>query len=253
MRLPAASLAVAASIALAAIAGCSSPAVSGWVTSSDPQDAGRSAEGGTASGDDAATGSEDAAGDAGREAAAPVDDAGGMPPPAACTYPAGPYGVDQGSTLAPTLSWQGYAAGSSAVSTLHASDLFDCDGTKGINAIVLDESATYCPACQAEAQDLEAQMMSTWRSEGVAFVTLMAADANENPATLQTALDWRTTYGLQEVGVYADPAFLLYSPMITGIPANYLVDPRTMKILTVSEGYTGPDPDVDQLAKKNMP
>ena len=57
-----------------------------------------------------------------------------------CEYPAGPYGVSPGQVVPPTISWQGYAAGSAASSTIALSDFFDCDGSKGINAILIDTS-----------------------------------------------------------------------------------------------------------------
>jgi hypothetical protein len=57
-----------------------------------------------------------------------------------CTYPSGPYGVAQGQVVPPTLSWQGYAPGSNTVTTITPEDLFDCDGSKGINAVMVDTS-----------------------------------------------------------------------------------------------------------------
>ena len=60
--------------------------------------------------------------------------------PDPCVYPAGPYGVAQGQIVPPTLSWQVYAPGASSPSTLTSEDLFDCDGTKGIDVIVVDTS-----------------------------------------------------------------------------------------------------------------
>jgi hypothetical protein len=150
----------------------------------------------------------------------------------------------------PSLTWQGYLPGSTTIATLHATDLFDCDKSRGINAIVFDESATWCGACQQEAGDLEGQMTSAWKTEGVFFVTLMCQDANGNPATTDTASQWKSAYGLNDIAVVSDPnaSFLQNTG---GLPTNVLVDPRTMKIVSSSEGYGGPDPAVDQLAQKN--
>lgn len=151
----------------------------------------------------------------------------------------------------PSLKWQGYLPGSTSVATLESRDVFDCDKSKGINAVVFDESATWCAACQQEATDLEGQMTAKWKAEGVFFATLMCQDADGNPATTQTASDWQTAYGLTDVAVVADPncTFLQNSG---GLPTNVLVDPRTMKIVSSTEGYGGPDPAVDQLAQKNQ-
>lgn len=57
-----------------------------------------------------------------------------------CQYPAGPYGVKQGDTVPPTLSWEGYRPGDSSPSTFDIEEFFDCDGTKGINALMIETS-----------------------------------------------------------------------------------------------------------------
>src|SRR5438105_12217958 len=64
----------------------------------------------------------------------PMADPDTGPPP--CEYPAGPYGYTVGSVVAPGISWQGYAPMDSSVTTLHMTDLYDCDGRFGINAIL---------------------------------------------------------------------------------------------------------------------
>lgn len=182
------------------------------------------------------------------DASAPTPEAGS---PAACPYPPGPYGVTEGATVEPGLSWQGYLAGGTPLSTLRSRDLLDCDGSKGIRALVFDESASWCGACQEEAQDLEAQMKSAWTAEGVVFVTLMVEDESSNPATVQTASAWKGAFGLASVDVVADPQFTFSGQGMQGLPTNVLVDPRTMKIVSLTQGYGGPDPAVDELAAKN--
>jgi hypothetical protein len=58
----------------------------------------------------------------------------------ACLYPDGPYGVSLGKVIPKNLKWQGYLAGGEAQGTLTTEELFDCDGTKGIHAILFDTS-----------------------------------------------------------------------------------------------------------------
>jgi hypothetical protein len=205
-----------------------------------------SGSGGSSGGSSGSSGSGGSSGGSGSSSGSSGSSSGGS----TCTYPSGPYGITQGAVVDPSLSWQGYLPGSSTVSTLHATDLFDCDKSKGINAVVLDESAAWCGSCQQEALDLEAQMTSTWKAEGVTFVTLMGQDVSSNPATTQTASDWLNAYGLADVAVVADPTMIFVQPS-GGLPTNVLVDPRTMIIVSSTEGYGGPDPAVDQLAQKN--
>ncbi|HEY2370346.1 MAG TPA: hypothetical protein VGH87_28315 [Polyangiaceae bacterium] len=195
----------------------------------------------------------------GDDASAPADDASTVVPeaaPPACTYPKGPYGVGLNKVLSPNSSWQGYAASDTSVTTLKMSDLFDCDGSKGINAIMIDVSAGWCAACETQAHD-EGQLTSQYDAAGVKTITLLIMDAAEQPATTQTALDWRTTYDLLDVGVYADPNFLLQpNEQSIGLPITYIVDPRTMTIVAGTEGYGStypPQPNAQAiaLAKKN--
>jgi hypothetical protein len=207
------------------------------------------------------------------DAATPTDDSGTPPTPDAapaddsstdagttptCVYPKGPYGVSTGSVLDPTFSWQGYAANDSTVSTLALSDLFDCDGKKGIDAIIIDVSAGWCAACETQAHD-EAQLTAQYDQLGIKAITLLIMDAAEQPATTSTALDWRTTYQLADVGIYADPNFLLQPNQMTiGLPITMIVDPRTMKVVKATEGYGSKypiqaDPTAVALAQKNHP
>jgi hypothetical protein len=60
--------------------------------------------------------------------------------PGPCTYPVGPYGVGLGDTVPSNISWQGYAPGAATPSTVSTKDFFDCDGAKGIHAILFDTS-----------------------------------------------------------------------------------------------------------------
>lgn len=192
------------------------------------------------------------------EAGNPIDpDAGAVdqpdtaPPP--CPYPPGPYGIVQGKTLSPTFSWNGYVKGSNTVATLTPADIFDCDGKKGINAILIDESATWCGPCNQEAADLP-MAMQTWSAQGVTIVTLMVENLQHKPADTSTALAWVKQYNLSPLAnVMADPDFSFASAPSVGLPMNILVDPRTMRIVNVIQGYGGMDPAVSKLALKNKP
>jgi hypothetical protein len=178
----------------------------------------------------------------------------GVAPPPACTYPAGPYGLNQGQVLSPNLKWQGYAVGASSTATIATKDLYDCDGSKQINAILFDMAATWCGACQEEALALPSEMSSSWAADGVKVITLMVQDEAGQPATLATALAWRNAFHLADVAmVVADPTIELvpHSTVMIGLPTNVLVDPRTMRIVSLVQGYAPGDPSIDQLARQN--
>jgi hypothetical protein len=194
-----------------------------------------------------------------------VKDAGASPDapevgPLECPYPAGPYGVAVGDVLDPSLSWQAYAPGATAASTLSISDLYDCDGKKGINALVFDTSGQWCVACQYEAENVPAWMSSTgtgvgkWTSLGVRFVSLIIQNNAYQPATIITASQWRAMFDLTSiVYVAADPNDTF--PAVA-LPHNILINPRTMRIVKdldndPSAGTGDPDPAVAALATKN--
>jgi hypothetical protein len=206
-----------------------------------PAGDGGSAEGG----DDSGTGDDGASGDG---------DDGGTEAGTACTYPAGPYGKTMGMVVSPSLTWKGYLPGSTTISTLKSTDLYDCDGTKGINALLVDEAALWCGPCQMEAQSQSplVQTGGKWLTEGVVWLTLVIQDLNMAPATVANANTWRIEFKLQQSYVFADPLFDFGHSGQNGLPTNILIDPRTMKIVSIVEGYAGPDdPSIDQLAAQN--
>ena len=172
-------------------------------------------------------------------------------------YPAGPYGVAAGSVLDPSATWQGYLPGATAPSTIKMSDLYDPDGSKGLNAIVFDNAGQWCVACQAAAAYIPGWMSSSggnWTALGVAFETLVIQTNSYEPATITTAKQWRDMFTLgSDTYVAADP---LITFATASLPHTLLADPRTMKVTLVLDGdgnYPGPaaDPAVTQLAMMN--
>jgi len=167
-----------------------------------------------------------------------------------CSLPVGPYGEMPGNTVSPQLVFQGYADQSAQAGSVALADYFDCDGTKGINAILIDESATWCGPCQDEAGDL-VQHEASWQAKGIRVLTLMVENASSQPATLQTASEWKQAFGLN-TAVAADPNFSFYgSGPEVGLPLQLVVDPRTFKIIDRQEGFSGEYSVVENLAAQN--
>jgi len=193
------------------------------------------------------------------DAAVPEPDAGTTQTNDLCAagYPAGPYGTGVGKIVNPGLAWKGYLPGSSTVSTFTPNDLWDCDGSKGINAIIFDVAAEWCAACQSQAANTP-QLVSQYAALGIDAITLVVQDATTAPATTATALDWRTQYKLTGITVAADPSFS-FAPLnqtSVDLPVTIVVDPRTMTIRKVSQGYIAaypiqPDAEAVSIAKKN--
>ena len=57
-----------------------------------------------------------------------------------CEYPAGNPGVDVSQTVPREHQWTGWAPGASAPDTVYITEFFDCDGSKGIDAVIFDTS-----------------------------------------------------------------------------------------------------------------
>lgn len=176
---------------------------------------------------------------------------------AANTYPLGPYGTGVGKVVNPGLSWKGYLPNATDVSTIAPTDLYDCDGSKGIDAIIFDVAAQWCAACQSQAANAP-QLFSQYDQLGIHVVTLVVQDASTAPATTTTAEQWKDQYKLTDVTVVADPGFA-FAPLnetSVSLPVTIIVDPRTMKIMQVTEGYIAayplkPDAEAVSIAQKN--
>ncbi|MCA9620514.1 MAG: hypothetical protein KC731_15940 [Myxococcales bacterium] len=61
----------------------------------------------------------------------------GLPAPQAlsCSYPEGSYGLTEGETV-PRLSWAAIPPGNDVMGNLTTTELIDCDGHKGFNALI---------------------------------------------------------------------------------------------------------------------
>jgi hypothetical protein len=176
--------------------------------------------------------------------------------PMGCVYPKGPYGVTVGKTLDPSLQWQGFVPNATTASTVKITDLYDCDGSKGINAIVVDSSGQWCIACQGIAKEIPSWFSpkgDNWTKLGVQMLTLVIQNNNYEPATVTTAQQWRALFSLTELYVVADPADTFPT---NALPSQLLVNPRTMKVvrdlsLDTTATADGADPQVADLATKN--
>ena len=149
------------------------------------------------------------------------------------------------------MTWQGFAPNSAQAGTVSIGDFYDCDGSKGVNALLLITSATWCGACQEEASVLEQKTGGAWQGMGIRVVTLMIEDGSGDPATVATAQAWKDAFGLVTSAVVADPDISMASSPSFGTPLEVVVDPRTMQVVERQEGYSYDYPTLTQLAQQN--
>lgn len=159
----------------------------------------------------------------------------------ACEYPAGPYGNTSNKILSPSESWTGFAPGGSSNATLTAEDLFDCDGSKGINAVIFTTAQTTCGPCQQEAEYDIAPNLASWNSEGIVVVTLMYGGGSSG---------WRNAFDLQDSYVVDDYEGTFFTGNGDATPTNVIWDPRTGMILEWWQGSGGLEA-AEQLAAQN--
>jgi hypothetical protein len=161
--------------------------------------------------------------------------------PTQCEYPAGPYGLQAGQRLDPSLSWQGYRANGSSVESISIVDLFDCDGSKNIDAVLILGAQTTCGPCQSEAADISPQIAG-WTQDGIHVLTLMIPGG---------AAPWRDAFDLQGSNVADDPSGSILLPGGNGTPIHILWDPRTGLIVDRWNGYGLGYANLEALAAQN--
>jgi hypothetical protein len=236
---------IATIVMLGALAACTTRN-GGNGNGGDPGNGGNGGSGGTAT-PDAGSPPIGAADMAGR---APAD----LAPPAAngCHYPAPPFGNRKTNTIDGSFDFQCYAPRNDTVTTLTLADLFDCDGSKGVNAISVDVSTEWCEACQTEAKLLNQVYLDRWKPLKAVSITLLTEDKDSHAPTPALAMRWRDTYKLNDVYVCIDPKGVFLGDG-DGYPHNAVVDPRNMTVLDTRDGFgdTFDDTTVDDLAKKN--
>jgi len=172
--------------------------------------------------------------------------------PHSCDWPTGvTFGTDVGDTLGPGFEWEGYAEGCPVSSTITIQDFYDCDGSIGINAIYLTSSRFNCGSCQQESSEMQAKIEQSWASLGIKVLFAIIHDEDDQPAGVDDVLTYKNQYGLDGATLVADPGLSFMSGATISTPHVTIVNPRTMEVTAVEEGYPGPYAAVESLAQQN--
>ncbi len=168
-------------------------------------------------------------------------------------WPAGPYGVAPGMTLPENLSWAGYAEGTNKAGTIALKNWYDPSGSKGVDAILVITSQFGCGPCAEEAQTLQGHTVA-WKSQGygIKVLQLVVNDSNGNSPDASAASEWKNQFGLVDIAVGADPNDAMAPGGSYGTPLQTLINPRTMKVISVVEGFSGSFSDAESLAASNQ-
>lgn len=140
----------------------------------------------------------------------PAADDTGSPDPTPLTYPAGRYGFTVGAVF-PNRTLRGMHDG--AWTTIAMLDLYDPDGTRGVNGIFLSAAVEWCTACRGEAPYLQSMWTTSYKARRARMITALLQNASSRPADQPTVERW-----------------------IAAIPYSYVIDPRTMRVQQVMTG-----------------
>jgi len=176
-------------------------------------------------------------------------------PATTCAYPppnADGYGVAVGSIVPGDYSWIGYAPGDDTPRRVTASEFHDCHGDKGVHAVLFDTAQYGCSACARQASEL-AEHIAAWEGLGyhIAVVTLLLDGPGDGPASAEGAALWRSEFDLEGVYVLSDPEARMVPGPSLGTPQTSVVDPRTMQVTYLEEGYSGNYPTLLNVAARN--
>lgn len=172
----------------------------------------------------------------------------------AAAYPSGPYGVAIGDVIQ-DATFFGYknaeASAEGALESFSLSDFYDPDGTKGVKAIYVSVSASWCPPCQAEAKALPG-IYDSVKDLGVAFFQDLYEGPTQKPATQSDLDKWLKKYQLPFT-VVMDPKGKMNAYFDrNSIPYSMLIDAKTMKILATESGF-GSKSQLVKFIKDNLP
>lgn len=153
---------------------------------------------------------------------------------AAPDYPPGPYGTEEGDTLA-NACFKGFRDPArephreSSLETVAFSDYYDPAGSRGVRAILINTAAVWCSACRTEHEGLSAKNDQD-SPNGLRIVSTLFQDVKRNPATITDLSTWVETFS-SDYTMVLDPDYQLgaYASAETA-PLNLVVDARTMKI-----------------------
>ena len=192
-----------------------------------------------------------AAQDAG-PAAAP--DAGSV----SCDWPTENLGVAAGQHVPSNLAWQGLGPGEDQERNISIEEFFDCDGSRGVHAVLLVTSQYGCSRCNSQASGLT-QMLASWAEEGlnIQVLTLKIEDSNgSKPASMEGVNHWRDAYGLSTSFVAFDNGYTMIpreggGGVSFGTPLNSVIDPRTMEVVEVIQTFDRSYASLLEVARRN--
>ncbi|HKY39934.1 MAG TPA: redoxin domain-containing protein [Polyangiaceae bacterium] len=119
---------------------------------------------------------------------------------------------------------------------------FSAQGRPGTKLIMLVGAAGWCAPCQVEAAALSA-FAADYEGRGVVVLTALIQDADSQPAELEFAKRWASTFSLT-VPTLIDSKFVTADYFdLAAMPSTLIIDATNFNLRQVVVGAdTGPDP-----------
>lgn len=152
--------------------------------------------------------------------------------------PGGKYGLGVGAVF-PNIQFMGYKNGDNSDPAnwvpMSMLDYYDPDGSRGVTGIYLVVGAQWCPPCNDEADHLPAWWPTDYQPRGAKFVTIVYQNSGYKQATRQTVDQWIKKHKINfDAGI--DDSNGAIPKGSFGLPHNYIIDPRTMKVFRTVDG-----------------
>jgi hypothetical protein len=186
------------------------------------------------------------------EAAPPFPEGGGQVAADAAAFPAGPYGISIGSTIA-NYKFIGFANAmvlSNQMQEIKLSDFYNPTGTEmfsadspyGANtakpkALLIDVSSVWCGPCNYEAANVLPGKYAQYNPMGGEFLLQLADGPTPGKAADSSHLyDWTSSYNV-DYPAAIDPTYKLGALFeADAFPANMIIRTSDMKIVEVIAG-----------------
>lgn len=166
---------------------------------------------------------------------------------AAASYPAGPFGADEGSIIKNysfSVGWSNPKAVAYDLAQLDAapiqlSDFYNPTGAEDQSEVMLvNTAALWCQACRVEHADLD-ERLAEFGPRGLVILSTLFQDAKSQPAEPIHLQVWAQQFEIAFPFVL-DPEYQMGDfALASKAPLNLVVDLRTMEILLKVTGDGG--------------
>jgi hypothetical protein len=153
----------------------------------------------------------------------------------ALEYPPAPYGLKVGNIF-PNFAFKGYKQGVGEWTDMTMLDHYDPDGSRGVTGIYFVVTAQWCPPCNTEADHLPLWWTTSYKDRGARVLSAVIEDSTHKPATQLTVDQWVKRHKINFDIMLDSASDSLPKVGTVGLPYNYLIDPRTMKVVRIIQG-----------------